>query len=832
MRWILFLLLIAWVVPARAQNGGNPRTFGGIGASAARDTARKDTVAKPDTVRYDSDSLDYDADTRRILLYGHAHLEYRTTKLSADTIDFDQQDQILEAEGDPNVEDPQIPPFFGTRLKYNLKTRYGAVFQARSFRNGEYYRGAEIRRLPDKSLQIVDGDFCKCNGTPVPDYYFSAERLEIEPDKQATGAPVVLNIEDVPVAIAPFIYFPLGKGRQSGFLTPKFGGDQNNGFFARDLGYYWGISDYMDLTTSTDVVEGSAGKFDQINGDGNFRYALRDQLNGNVELKRYLDQLGGAGSGWEADYAHDQQLLPQPDKFTLKGDGRFVSSYTVQNANALSADELLDQTANAELALNYQWEHSSASLSGNQFENLRTGVRTRELPSATYSSAGQILPTDDPDDSAWYRDLRYSYGAHFSSYSTRAADSVHNVQDSLWIHYEGTDSSVYYPNPGPLNQDYAGAVQTLSLTETRKVGYLDLSAAANARQDWSAYSYSEPQQSPGQWRTYSTNGYDPSQIVTWNLTGGASTNLYGTWLPYWGRFAGLRHTLTPSVNYLFTPHIDSQEYFVANPRLASDPAQAGLGQAKSEQIQFSLGQKIDAKLLPDSYDTGKTKSKKGDSYSLLTFNTSTSYDFVKTTHPWGDIVTTFNSGIPLLQFNGNLVHTLYNPWGDSSVETFPTLKSWSLAFQKGVSVSGSFTDGWRWDADSITAKPWTFGLTYSYDIQASRVSKDVFQQTRTQSAGFHATLDPSRDWSATWSSNYDFELGSFNSQSLTFHRSLGCWDLNFGWTPVGPLRGWNFMIEIRDLPDAKIQAQSTTLRKVTTSATPGSTTTTTAPTGP
>ena len=108
----------------------------------------------------------------------------------------------------------------------------------------------------------------------------------------------------------------------------------------------------------------------------------------------------------------------------------------------------------------------------------------------------------------------------------------------------------------------------------------------------------------------------------------------------------------------------------------------------------------------------------------------------------------------------------------------------------------------------------------------------MFQQTRTQSAGFHATLDPSRDWSATWSSNYDFELGSFNSQSLTFHRSLGCWDLNFGWTPVGPLRGWNFMIEIRDLPDAKIQAQSTTLRKVTTSATPGSTTTTTAPTGP
>jgi len=168
------------------------------------DDAKKDTVAKPDTVRYDSDSLDYDAETKRILLYGHAHLQYRTTKLSADTIDFDQSTEILDAQGSPTVEDPQIPPFFGTRLKYNLKTRYGAVFQARSFKNGEYYRGAEIRRLPDKTMQIVDGDFCKCNGVGVPDYYIAAERLEIEPDKQATGAPVVLKLEDVPVAVVVF----------------------------------------------------------------------------------------------------------------------------------------------------------------------------------------------------------------------------------------------------------------------------------------------------------------------------------------------------------------------------------------------------------------------------------------------------------------------------------------------------------------------------------------------------------------------------------------------------------------------------------------------------
>jgi hypothetical protein len=815
--WLAILFLLAGV-SALAQNGAAAPS--GAGDFLARsDTSKKDTVAKPDTVRYDSDSLDYDAETRRILLYGHAHLQYRTTKLSADTIDFDQESQILDAQGRPNVEDPQIPPFEGTRLKYNLKTKFGAVFQARAFKNGEYYRGARIRRLPDKTLQVIDGDYCKCGGVDVPDYYFAAERLEIEPDRQATGAPVVLNVEEVPVLVAPFIYFPLGKGRRSGFLTPKLGGDQRQGFFARNIGYYWGISDYMDLTTASDVVEGSEGKFDQINGDANLRYALRDRLSGRLEGKRYLDQLGGTGSGWEVDYSHDQQLLPQPNKFTLKGDGRFVSSYQVQSANALSAEELLDQTANAQMAINYQWEHSSANLQASQFENLRTGIRTRELPSGLFSSSGQIFPTDDPDDSAWYRDLRYTYSARFSSYQSRSADSVFNAQTSLWDRYRNTDSAQYFPKPPPLEQSYMGAYQLLAITATRKVGYLDLSATANARHDWSAYSYSAPPQASGVWRDYSTAGYDPDQILTWNLATNASTNLYGTWLPYWGSFAGLRHTLTPSVGYVFYPHVDSHEYLVANPRLG-----ASTGQNKSEQIQFGLGQKLDAKILSGvEGDTSQKKSRKGTPYSIVTVNTSASYDFVKTSRPWSDIVTSFNSGIPLLQFNGTLTHTLYDPWGDTASESFPTLKAWTLSFQKGFSVSGSFSDGWRWDADSVTNQPWTFGADYSYNIQATRVSPTVFQQTRTQSAGFNASVKPSRNWSATWRSNYDFQLGTFNSHSLNFHRSLGCWDLNFGWIPVGPLRGWNFLIQIRDLPDVKLQAQSSTLRKATASSTPGST---------
>jgi lipopolysaccharide assembly outer membrane protein LptD (OstA) len=233
----LFVGLVA-VIQAQPEN-----LLGALAVSdtTVRDTS-KDTIASPDTIQYDSDSLEYGADDRSLLLLGNAHLKYRTTILAADSIHFDQATQILEASGSPDVQDPTFQPFKGRALKYNLKTRFGAVYQARSFKNGEYFRGAEIRRFPDKTVQILDGDYCKCNGVDVPDYYFATERMEIEPDKVATAAPVVLNIEEVPVLIAPFVLFPLGKGRRSGFLTPKLGGDQKQGFFVRNLGMYWGIS--------------------------------------------------------------------------------------------------------------------------------------------------------------------------------------------------------------------------------------------------------------------------------------------------------------------------------------------------------------------------------------------------------------------------------------------------------------------------------------------------------------------------------------------------------------------------------------------------------------
>ena len=70
--------------------------------------------------------------------------------------------------------------------------------------------------------------------------------MVVKPKETITARPVVLNIADVPVAVLPMIVAPLKSGRKSGLLTPKFGGDQVQGYYMSNLGFYYAPNDYWD----------------------------------------------------------------------------------------------------------------------------------------------------------------------------------------------------------------------------------------------------------------------------------------------------------------------------------------------------------------------------------------------------------------------------------------------------------------------------------------------------------------------------------------------------------------------------------------------------------
>lgn len=783
---------------ANAQDaavGALTSTPGSVEAMASMAGGLDDTTkGGADTLRYSARQLDYDDAMRVLLLAGTARLEYRKTVLTADSIWYDLNAGLLEAAGKPQLQDPTVAPFLGLRMRYRLKDRAGQVLQGSSDDNGQHYRGAEVRRLADKRLQVLDADYCECKGDSEPDYYFASRAMEIEPNASAVAAPVVLNVQDVPVVALPLAYFPLGKGRRSGLLTPKFGGDQIQGFFLRNAGVYWAVSDYADAQVSADLIEGKAGRFDQASMKALTRYNRRYWLDGSLSWTQHLQQFGETGSQWDMKYEHSQELSQKPGKSTLKGSGSFVSSRTVRNQNALTAAEVLDQTANANLQWQHVWDNASLLVVANQEQNLESGLMKRQLPTATLSAHGELFSWLDLSETNPLSDWAYTYSGKVSRYQDHKTDD-----DTL--------------TGRPTELEWTGATQTASLSATHKLGYLRLSPQVSGAHYWTANSYSVAEDTLYRrlWRPWDDSRYDPGNVFAWNAGVTAATDLYGIWMPQWGSFRGVRHTLTPAVGYTYYPKVDSSRFFVPHPQLGQS-----VGQAKAQLMTLRLDQKLDLKLQDGAVgDSSKGRKAGATSYSVLSVGSGTSYDFEKTVRPWADISSSVSTGLLTgLDLSTSFVHSLYDFWGgDSVTETAPILKSWRVTLRKSWSFSGGFADGFRTGGDSLSQKPWTLTTDLSSDLSGTRVSADGFQTTRTQSGGFALAIQPTRAWKATYAARYNFDEGEFVSHDLKFQRILGCWDLEFGWIPAGPARGWTFQVRIRDLPDVKVQANSTSIRK-------------------
>ena len=75
------------------------------------------------------------------------------------------------------------------------------------------------------------------------------DESEGAPEKEFVTGPVYLVLEDVPLYPIglPFCFFPFSSTYSSGIIMPTFGDESTRGFFLRDGGYYFALSDYMDL---------------------------------------------------------------------------------------------------------------------------------------------------------------------------------------------------------------------------------------------------------------------------------------------------------------------------------------------------------------------------------------------------------------------------------------------------------------------------------------------------------------------------------------------------------------------------------------------------------
>ena len=204
------------------------------------------------------DSLVYDAKTKTARLFGNANVKYETMDLTSERIRMSLDSNMVHATG--AYEDTTKTKLKGTpvfkmgsdsyendTIAFNIKSKRGLIRNIYTQQQEGFLRSELAKRNNNGEVFLQHGRYTTCD-EPHPDFYIALSRAKVRPGKDVVFGPAYLVVADVPLPLAiPYGFFPFTKSYSSGFIMPTYGDEQSRGFYLRDGGYYFAMSDKWDL---------------------------------------------------------------------------------------------------------------------------------------------------------------------------------------------------------------------------------------------------------------------------------------------------------------------------------------------------------------------------------------------------------------------------------------------------------------------------------------------------------------------------------------------------------------------------------------------------------
>jgi len=211
-------------------------------------------------------------------LLGEVKVRQGDRTLSARDASYDADARSFRVEGDVEYRDPTLRV---AGESGDWSSDRGGVFTDTEFElPARPARGAarELRLSPEGNLGLSDVLFTTCPAGN-DDWLLKASSIEIDREReQGTGRDVRLELKGIPLLYLPYITFPAGPSRKSGFLFPTIGTSSRSGF---ELGvpYYFNLAPNYDAIFEPGVLTRRGFRF-----GGEFRYLTgrsRGRLQGN-----------------------------------------------------------------------------------------------------------------------------------------------------------------------------------------------------------------------------------------------------------------------------------------------------------------------------------------------------------------------------------------------------------------------------------------------------------------------------------------------------------------------------------------------------------------------
>ena len=596
-----------------------------------------------------NDSLIYEGGSGMAYLYGDANVKYEDMDLKSEEIYMCLDSSLVHARGGKD----STGVAFGTpvfvmgkdtyetdSMAFNFKTKKGLISNVYTEQEDGFLTSELSKRNSAGEIFLQHGKYTTCDD-PHPDFYLALSRAKVTPGKKVVFGPAYLVVADVPLPFAiPYGFFPFSKSYSSGFIMPTYGDETERGFYLRDGGYYFAISDKMDLKVLGEIyTKGSWGLSAASNYKKRYKYSgsffasYQNTINGEKNMPDYAKQ-----TSFKIQWSHRQDAKANPFR-TLSASVNFAtSSYERNNLTSMYNPQSYSQTtrtSSVSMTNTFSSIGMTLSTTMNLSQNMRDSSISMTLPDLNISIS-RFYPFKRKKMAGkerWYEKISMSYTGQLSnSINTKEDKLMHSSLTRDWRN--GMQHSI------PISGNFT-LFNYLNINPS--INFTDRMYTNKINRSWDEQAQKEV--------TDTIDGF--YNIYNWSMSVSASTKLYVFYTP-WRKLFGdkiktIRHVFTPQVSFNYAPDFSSSRYGYYETYQKTDangnvslveysPYSNGLygvpGKGKTGSVSVDISNNFEMKIKSDADSTGEKK------ISLIDeLGASMSYNFATDIRPLSDLST-------------------------------------------------------------------------------------------------------------------------------------------------------------------------------------------------
>lgn len=826
---------------------------------------KQEDVLDAPVVYQAEDSLVWVVADAKAYLYKNSQVDYQKIGLTAEQITVDIDTKTVYANGVKDSTGKEIgkpifkegdTPYESDTMSYNFSSRKGYISNVVTQQGEGYMTSEYAKKGADDAFYGAQGKYTTCDNHKHPHFYLALTRAKMRPGKNVVFGPAYLVVEDVPLPLAiPFGFFPFSNDEYaSGFIMPTYGDETERGFYLRDGGYYFAISDYMDLKLTGEIfTKGSWGL------NASTSYNKRYKFSGAINLSTLTTKLGeknmpdySVSKDFKIQWTHRQDAKASPNSTFSASVNYATSSYEKSNLNSQYNLALSSQsTRTSSVSYSRTFPDIGLTLSGtfNIAQNVRDSSLAVSFPDLNISLS-RLYPFKRKKKAGkerWYEKISLSYSGYLKNSIQSKEDEIMNAS---------------------LIKDWSNGMQhRIPISATFNLfKYLNLTAAVNYNERW--YTYRQEKEWDEALQAAVTDTiYGFNRVYNYDMSLSMNTKLYGFYKPskaiFGDKIEAVRHVMTPAVSFSMAPdfgkykygYYDSFSYYDANGELVTQeysPYQGAIfgvpGKGKTGSVSFSVSNNIEMKVKSDKDSTGVRK------ISIIDdLGASISYNLAAPTKPWSNLnlrlrlklgkSKTFNlNGVfatYAYEFNerGQVVVGDRTEWsygrfgrfqgmsnGFSYTFNNETFKKWFGPKEKedgengeegneeddeggmsndesaSNSQSEKKTEKAEKDPDGYMAFkiPWSLNVSWNYTLAEDRTKDINIKSMRYPFSFSHrmnvsGSIKPSNKWNISFTSGYDFDYKKIAATTVNISRDLHCFSMSCG-IILAPYTSYNFSI--------------------------------------